>query len=1066
MKSASLSLALLLIAASSSGQFLQPGERPPDGTFAARVDSEPTFDVFIDSTESVCGKPFDWSESGVADDPATGRVWSAGAGGHADYCGNEVYLYEFGPNSWSRETEPTPLTGRPLRDRSDDSDDFYDSCYAPAGWPFASLSSHSYGNPTFVPAVNGRLEEQLLALGAGHFCGAVNGGGPPGTGQSYFTKAEVITIAPGYPVTPYLPNERDFATVNDPEWLRTDVAGYLPEKVFGRAKTDYDSRRDRLVVIGVKGPMWELDPGNDYAGFKVQGVGWGGSGVLRIDEARDVMWWTEHGKGLRSATIDAAGNYGPEVERFDYEGTEFGTANGLSIHDPTGAVLVHNNAEHVLWFVPGPEDLYVLESGLDVDNQTRGKAYRTGYLPGDDVFWILADAHLVDGAAGDALGPVWLFSPPTAAQLAAMPDCGAAPEFAETNCRFAPGDPPPPPGLDLTVNVREEGYFGWKLDGLGILDGEVVDSTHKDGVTFEFVGDGEELSLEVLGFDIDHGDEVEVFLNGTSLGHLLQGANNNHSPAVDTFTLPASLVVDGVNALEFRQRVSGWRWGVTDILVSDGSAPMVSSDPEVELDPPPGDPVPELEAISTVAELTAELCDVLARAGRECAPGPTPAPDPDPDPAPAPDPEPVPPPLPDNPYPLGPVPELPAGRQSFEERCAAAGVVFCDPLDTEGPYGRDAAGEWRVMPNEDGSLGLPSERWWRRWRGVAQKGAEPRFRLPGLDTAVKRSGSGSLRFHYPTRSGPTGGGVFATNFSDDLSRTFGPGDRLFIQYSIRHTCDALFLECDPSSPEYKKKRRHFRKNPDNPDSWTAAKQTIISTGDWGSGNGRGPGFPWRIDVYESSNACTAHEVVLNYSVGHLFKGYHSCRGYKGFAEAIGRVHGKANKEYQNARGCWSIPEPELGRPVTPYGWDYTGPNCFILDSDEWMTVLVGLEFGPWQPGRGSDRNARGDTIPLSRYSLWAAHEGDELELLHRVLFFADDMTEVSWRCPKKAELDEMTEEEAAAALDACTAPDPREYGKIWLLPYMTNKDATEEHPAFDVYYDELVVSEEPIASPR
>jgi len=39
------------------------------------------------------------------------------------------------------------------------------------------------------------------------------------------------------------------------------------------------------------------------------------------------------------------------------------------------------------------------------------------------------------------------------------------------------------------------------------------------------------------------------------------------------------------------------------------------------------------------------------------------------------------------------------------------------------------------------------------------------------------------------------------------------------------------------------------------------------------------------------------------------------------------------------------------------------------------------------------------------------------------------------------------------------------YGRIWLLPYMTSKDATEVHPEAHVWYDELIVSREFIGDP-
>ena len=39
------------------------------------------------------------------------------------------------------------------------------------------------------------------------------------------------------------------------------------------------------------------------------------------------------------------------------------------------------------------------------------------------------------------------------------------------------------------------------------------------------------------------------------------------------------------------------------------------------------------------------------------------------------------------------------------------------------------------------------------------------------------------------------------------------------------------------------------------------------------------------------------------------------------------------------------------------------------------------------------------------------------------------------------------------------------YGKIWLLPYMTDKDPLEEHPEAYMWFDELIVSRTPIAPP-
>ena len=43
-------------------------------------------------------------------------------------------------------------------------------------------------------------------------------------------------------------------------------------------------------------------------------------------------------------------------------------------------------------------------------------------------------------------------------------------------------------------------------------------------------------------------------------------------------------------------------------------------------------------------------------------------------------------------------------------------------------------------------------------------------------------------------------------------------------------------------------------------------------------------------------------------------------------------------------------------------------------------------------------------------------------------------------------------------------PDAR-YGKIWLLPFLTGKDYTQQHADAYTWYDELIISRAPIADP-
>jgi hypothetical protein len=383
------------------------------------------------------------------------------------------------------------------------------------------------------------------------------------------------------------------------------------------------------------------------------------------------------------------------------------------------------------------------------------------------------------------------------------------------------------------------------------------------------------------------------------------------------------------------------------------------------------------------------------------------------------DPTPAPPPPPPPPAP---------SNQDFDTRCKAQGVVFCDPLDTEGPWGVDAIGNRVLMRNPDGSTGIPTTDWWRNWRGVGHKyvGTRPDFVLPGLDRNVKASGTGSLKFTYPSLSDEGGAGNFATNFSNDLSRQFGEGDTFYVQFRWRANCDFIYTDCNPSSPMYKKVRRAFRATAGGPS--TAAKLTIISTGD--------------SKIGSSVDACTWQEIVLNHGFDHALQAYQSCQWYSGFTKLTGenffgslQVDSQPNGTLLGARDdysptCWYIPNPSVNRRKE---WGYTGPDCFSLEADEWFTVQTMIRIGTWQPNRAADGP------PNSHVTVWAAREGQ----------------------PQRVIIDTDTH---------LNGPEPslagHKYGKIWLLPFMTAKDKSEQHPAGHVWYDELIVSTKFIADPN
>ncbi len=97
--------------------------------------------------------------------------------------------------------------------------------------------------------------------------------------------------------------------------------------------------------------------------------------------------------------------------------------------------------------------------------------------------------------------------------------------------------------------------------------------------------------------------------------------------------------------------------------------------------------------------------------------------------------------------------------------------------------------------------------------------------------------------------------------------------------------------------------------------------------------------------------------------------------------------------------------------------------------DEWMTFQVRVRIGTWYR---NDRNYHRD----SEVELWVAREGERSR--RAVVARGYDL--------------------------ANTSPHAR-YGKLWLLPYHSNKDDSQAHAAGHTWYDEVIVSRAPVPDP-
>jgi hypothetical protein len=189
------------------------------------------------------------------------------------------------------------------------------------------------------------------------------------------------------------------------------------------------------------------------------------------------------------------------------------------------------------------------------------------------------------------------------------------------------------------------------------------------------------------------------------------------------------------------------------------------------------------------------------------------------------------------------------------------------------------------------------------------------------------------------------------------------------------------------------------------------KQAIVGTGDQ-------PGT-----VFSS---CSSLELpVQNYYQNGFPMMYNSCAGstshgpYNGFFEPFGTYDFKL----QNGRAS-----PGCLYSQSSSGFFAPNGNCFGYVANEWMTFQMQVTLG-----------ARvGDEFKGSYVTLWGAREGKASELI------------MKW---------------GPYNLTAGATAANERYGKVWLLPYNTGKDASESHPVAYTWYDELVVSRSKIADP-
>lgn len=270
------------------------------------------------------------------------------------------------------------------------------------------------------------------------------------------------------------------------------------------------------------------------------------------------------------------------------------------------------------------------------------------------------------------------------------------------------------------------------------------------------------------------------------------------------------------------------------------------------------------------------------------------------------------------------------------------------------------------------------------------------------DTSVKASGTSSLRFDIPAASPQNGNvGAWFTRLKDDNSVLIGEGQELYVQW--RQRIDQNILDTT------------YVAN-DGTSLAAGIKLADISAGDrptcmLGSG-----------DSQLCPTTCWDFEVVLqNIDQFELARMYANCAGPQAYHQMMGVT---SNFTVQNGVGC-----------LYP---DYTAPPCVRLAGNEWLTFQIHIAVNAW--------NTYTNVIQM-----WMAREGGSSVLL------VDCSSTASDKC-----------NDGAGDVDGWylfNSDTNYKIGKVWLLPYQTNRGTQSQGVATSVWYDDLIISTQPIADP-
>lgn len=290
------------------------------------------------------------------------------------------------------------------------------------------------------------------------------------------------------------------------------------------------------------------------------------------------------------------------------------------------------------------------------------------------------------------------------------------------------------------------------------------------------------------------------------------------------------------------------------------------------------------------------------------------------------------------------------GDASFAARCSAPGVIKCVGFDNTTA---DIVPGTNLFPDENGTI-----------RGT-------------LDTSLKASGGGSLRFDLPPppHAGSNIAGRWSPEATGAFGRTFGQNSTFYVQYRLR------------LSPE-------------------------MLTNTW-------DGY-WKTSIFhQGSKSCASIELTT--------------QNYYGTDMPIMYTDCGARGMFTKLDGSTLTENPPLIYQQGDYpceDFESHPPSCYYFTANEWITLYYKVHVGTWYQTNSS-------------VEAWVAREGatSYKQWIH--------VLNLKLGCNESP----------------CGANEG--YNTVTLTPYMTGLSTTAGKPGVTsrIWYDELVVSTQPIAVP-